>query len=64
MNINHHIRSNYERLFEILCHYSLEQVPNVKSLSDYWLLVYINDKLTQLELITYTNEELEKIELV
>jgi hypothetical protein len=64
MKINHHIRNNYERLFEILCHQAREQMPNVKSLSDYWLLMYINDKLTSLGLIPYTNEELETIELV
>lgn len=64
MKINYHIRKNYERLFEILCHQAREQMPNVKSLSDYWLLMYINDKLTSLGLIPYTNEELETIELV
>jgi hypothetical protein len=39
-------------------------MPNIKSLSDYWLLIYINDKLTHLGLITYTDDELEKIELI
>lgn len=64
MKINYHIRKNYERLFEILCHQSREQIPNIKSLSDYWLLMYINDKLIHLGLIPYTDEELETIELV
>jgi hypothetical protein len=39
-------------------------MPNVNSLSDYWLLMYINDKLTHLGLIPFTDDELEKIELV
>ena len=64
MKFNYHTRKNYERLFEILCHQAREQMPNIKSLSDYWLLIYINDKLTHLGLITYTDDELERIELI
>ena len=60
---NYHKRNNYERLLVILCHYCNEKIPKLNSISDYWLLLQINEKLARLGLITYTEQELENIDI-
>ena len=64
MITNYHFRKNYERLFVILCHHCNDKIPKLDSISDYWLLLQINEKLARLGLITYTEKELESIDIV
>lgn len=56
----HYNRKSQEKLLVDLMKASgVNQIPSPKTLSDYHLMVKINDLLISLDLVPYTEEELE-----
>lgn len=57
---NHYTRIGQEKLFiDLMKTFGVEQIASPKTLSDYNLMVKINDLLKSLNLTPYTEEELE-----
>lgn len=57
---NHYTRLGQERLYiDLMKTSGQRQIPSPKTLSDYYLMVKINDLLKSLDLTPYTEEELE-----
>lgn len=57
---NHYTRLGQEKLFVDLMKTSgVKQIPSPKTLSDYHLMIKINNLLRSLDLTPYTEEELE-----
>ena len=57
---SHYTRKGQERLLVDLMLTAGKSVnPNIKYLSDYQLMLKINEYLIKLDLVTYTEEELE-----
>lgn len=56
---NHYTRKGQENLlFDLMITTGVGTMP-IKSLSDYQLMLKINEYLAKLDLVTYTEEELE-----